>query len=97
MSEAPVKYDVNIVLVHKIPEKMEMSKKKKSKSKKVADESVKGLMGHLGINTPPRPEGSKLLLCVDMNLVFKIHNCLAMTLKNDSLQWLGEDVRWVRC
>ena len=61
MCELPVKYDVNIVLVHKIPEKMEMSEKQKRKSRKVADESMKGLISHLGINTPPRPEGSKLL------------------------------------
>ena len=67
MCELPVKYDVNIVLVHKIPEKMEMSRKTEKEKQKVADESMKGLMCHLGINTPPRPEGSKLLLCDDMN------------------------------
>ena len=47
MCELPVKYDVNIVLVHKIPEKMG---KHKRKSRKVADESMKGLSGRLGIN-----------------------------------------------
>ena len=60
MCELPVKYDVNIVLVHKIPEKMEMSGKQKRKSRKVADESMKGLMSHLGINSGDGqvPEGA---------------------------------------
>ncbi len=51
MSEVPVKYDVNIVCVHKMSEKMEMSRKQEEKSKKIADESMKKLSGRLGINT----------------------------------------------
>ena len=34
MCELPIKYDVNIVLVHKIPEKMEMSGKTEKKKQK---------------------------------------------------------------